>query len=666
MKRAFSLFLALAMLFSLAACSQQEPETSPTGSQSQAASYTGTARGYGGDISVTIEVTDGVITACTIDAPDETPDIGGAQIDHFQTAIVENQGQVDTVSGATGTSNGVIAALQDAMRQAGLLDTAEYKMTPGTYTGQSHGFSCIDFVTVDVTVDESSIVSLSLQDNFVDDQDSYENRYLCTGAFEELEPEILELQSIGVDAVTGATGSSNGIKNAIRSALEQAFAASGYSEDEINTAINAMFMTPSSKTDEVVELSCDVVVVGAGAAGTVASLAALDSGASVLNIEKTFRWGGQSMMTGGPKAYSPDTTEEQAQAILDTYEATIANHRHGEEDSQWNDPDYVSAHANEYTPVNAEAYKAVVPASGLGLQKIMEYGMAFTKSMMGLMLEGGMEGMTEGGPMALPTTPEDPDLLTADSVYTFGTDGEGTSVSYYQAEKYFDTVYDNYIANGGQALLSTTVTNLTYDDNGNITGVDAQGDDGTTYHVTAKAVVLATGGYGGNDELMDEWAGGGDDWLYYGWQGNDGDGIVMAMDAGAAPYNLDAYPMPSSSSTSRRSLARSCFSFSARAEHQCSSLSRTNHWSNSRCRFSCCSPSSSRVRFSSSSVRAIFRPSFRRFSPFYSTRLPVSTQAFPWTSRLRCRKIYLKEHTYYTKEFCNGDHCSDSGPGAGP
>ena len=78
---------------------------------------------------------------------------------------------------------------------------------------------------------------------------------------------------------------------------------------DTDTAINAMFMTPSSKTDEVVELSCDVVVVGAGAAGTVASLAALDSGASVLNIEKTFRWGGQSMMTGVPKAYSPDTTE---------------------------------------------------------------------------------------------------------------------------------------------------------------------------------------------------------------------------------------------------------------------------------------------------------------------------------------------------------------------
>src|SRR5699024_3298255 len=131
---------------------------------------------------------------CSIDAPNETASIGGAQIEHFETAIVENQGQVDVVSGATSTSNGVIAALQDAMRQAGLLEEASYEMAPGTYTGSAHGFSCIDFVTVNVTVDEGSILSLELVDNFVDDQDSYENRYMCTGAFELLEPEILNLQ----------------------------------------------------------------------------------------------------------------------------------------------------------------------------------------------------------------------------------------------------------------------------------------------------------------------------------------------------------------------------------------------------------------------------------------------------------------------------------------
>ena len=36
---------------------------------------------------------------------------------------------------------------------------------------------------------------------------------------------------------------------------------------------------------------------------------------------------------------------------------------------------------------------------------------------------------------------------------------------------------------------------------------------------------------------------GGSDWIYYGWQGNDGAGIRMALDAGANPYHMDADPM---------------------------------------------------------------------------------------------------------------------------
>ena len=549
MKRSIALILALLLLFAVTACSStEEPQETPVPTpaeaegetDAQSASYSATASGFGGSITVTIEVADGAITACSIDAPNETASIGGAQIEHFETAIVENQGQVDVVSGATSTSNGVIAALQDAMRQAGLLEEASYEMAPGTYTGSAHGFSCIDFVTVNVTVDEGSILSLELVDNFVDDQDSYENRYMCTGAFELLEPEILSLQSIGVDSVTGATGSSTGIKNAVRSALEQAFAAAGCTEEETAAAINAQFMTPSEKVEDTVELEYDVVVVGAGASGAVASLSALEGGASVLNVEKTFRWGGQSMLTGGPKAYSPETTEEEAQVILDTYNQTIANHRHGEEDSQWNDPAYREAHAGEYTPVNAEAYKAVVPASGQGIALAMKYGLQFTQSMMGMMLEGGLP---EGDHVTPPATSADPDLIAEEDVTTFGTTGEGTSLSYYQAEKYYDELYENYLSAGGEALLNTTATNLLYDDAGNIVGVEAQGDDGTAYRITAKAVVLATGGYGGSEELMDEWAAGGDDWLYYGWQGNDGDGILMALDAGAAPYNLEAYPM---------------------------------------------------------------------------------------------------------------------------
>lgn len=537
-KRGAALLLSACMLLNITACQKGKDPAESGAPAGEEASYTGEAPGFGGAVRVTIRVRDGAIVDCSIEAPDETENIGVAAARTLETVIPENQGKIDAVAGATATSNAVKTALADAMRQAGLAEEVTALMAPGTYTGKAYGFSCIDQVTLRVTVGQDSIEGLELVDTFTDEQDSYENRYMCEGAFELLEPAILAAQSVGVDAVTGATGSSAGIKNAVRDALTQAYMAAGAGEDQAEEAVNARFMTPSVKTEKTVELDTDVVVVGAGAAGTVASLTALDNGARVLNIEKTFRWGGQSMMTGGPKAYSPDTTETEAQAILESYEATLLRHRHGE-DERWNDPDYRAAHADTFTGVNAEAYKAVIPASGLGVQKIMEYGVAFSISMMGLMLSG--EGEAHGGPPPASDVP--PELLDADSVYTFGTGGEGMSLSYYQAEKYYGDAYDRYLENGGEALLCTTVTGLLYGEDGSITGVEARGDDGTHYRVTAKAVVLATGGYGGSRELMEKWALGGEGWLYYGWQGNDGDGILMALEAGAAPYNLEAYPM---------------------------------------------------------------------------------------------------------------------------
>lgn len=265
--------------------------------------FTGTATGFGGDVIVNIRVEHGEIISCSVIGDGESPDVGGKYLSQFETQIVKNQGQVDAVTGATVTSNAVKAALQEAMTSASLASGGSYTMAPGTYVGRAHGFSAIDYVTVSVTVSDKELKDVKLIDTFVDEQDSYENRYMCQGAFERLGPQIMEYQSVGLDAVTGATGSSNGIKSAVRDALKQAFQANGLSEEEADSAVNAMFSgnKPEKKTD-VVELHYDVVVVGAGASGTIASLTALDEGASVLNIEKTFRWGGQSMLTGGPKS----------------------------------------------------------------------------------------------------------------------------------------------------------------------------------------------------------------------------------------------------------------------------------------------------------------------------------------------------------------------------
>lgn len=56
-------------------------------------------------------------------------------------------------------------------------------------------------------------------------------------------------------------------------------------------------------------------------------------------------------------------------------------------------------------------------------------------------------------------------------------------------------------------MLETTVTGFLYDGAGEINGVTAQRYDGTTVNVKAEAVILATGGFAGNEELVTKYCG---------------------------------------------------------------------------------------------------------------------------------------------------------------
>lgn len=79
--------------------------------------YTGAAAGFGGDITATVTVSGGKITACTLVGDKETPTIGGAALEPLRQAILAagTVDGVDGVSGATWTSNGVFAAVRKAM-----------------------------------------------------------------------------------------------------------------------------------------------------------------------------------------------------------------------------------------------------------------------------------------------------------------------------------------------------------------------------------------------------------------------------------------------------------------------------------------------------------------------------------------------------------------------
>ena len=520
MKKALSLLVTLMLLVSCATVALAEE-------------YTGTATGFGGEVTVIITVEDGNITDCRIDAPDETPDVGGAAAEALSQSIVDNNGIIDGVTGASMTSAAVKAALQQAMEEAGMTQAVDIHMAPGMYTGQAYGFSCIDQITVHVTVSETTIESLEMDDTFLRDMDSYENPYMAQGAFDLLQGRILDNQSIGIDAVTGATGSSTGIKNAIRNALIEAYQAGGATPEEAEAAVNANFMSPSPKTSEAVELNCDIVVVGAGASGSIASLTAQQNGADVINVERTFRWGGQSMLTGGPKVFSPETTDETLDATVEEYNHVNDDARIGT-DAVWNDPEYRAEHTDEFVDYNHEAYRSVIRASGSGALQLMANGVEFSQGIDFSKLEelptppvGGMP------PMAT-------ELITADDVTSYTT---GSNINYVVAEEGYAKVYDSFIAKGGRALLETAATGLLYDDDGRIAGITATADNGTNYRIIADKVILATGGFGANEERLDQYTPGGSAWIYYGWQNNVGDGINMALEAGAAPSHMDAYPM---------------------------------------------------------------------------------------------------------------------------
>ena len=114
MKKTVGLLLCGAMVLTLTAC----------GGKTAAETLTGTAQGYGGDVSVTLARENGKITACSIKGDKETPEVGGKLTEEnseFIQALIAGQddlSKVDTVSGATLTSTALLKAVNFALAAA--------------------------------------------------------------------------------------------------------------------------------------------------------------------------------------------------------------------------------------------------------------------------------------------------------------------------------------------------------------------------------------------------------------------------------------------------------------------------------------------------------------------------------------------------------------------
>lgn len=281
-KRTLALFLTLALTVPLSGCSGK-PQESPAAGTYTPGTYKGSGQGYGGTVTVSITVDAEAITDVTITGDQETPTVGGAAMEELAAQVKEKGADIDGVSGATMTSNGVKEAAQAAIDSAkgGGGASAALRFTAGTYEGTATGYN--GPVTVSATFSDSAVTNVEIVSEA-------ETSHVGTPAYEILFADIVAANGTGVDAVSGATFTSRAVKEAVSNAA-QAARATNMTAFQTNTV--------EHKAGPAIEETYDVVVVGAGGAGMGAAAQAAQNGDTVLVIEKNAEIGGNTLVSGG-------------------------------------------------------------------------------------------------------------------------------------------------------------------------------------------------------------------------------------------------------------------------------------------------------------------------------------------------------------------------------
>ena len=262
---------------------------------------------------------------------------------------------------------------------------------------------------------------------------------------------------------------------------------------DANGGDSSEWYTPVEKKDEVVKLEgYDVIVVGLGGSGSMAYVSAAENGATVFGIEAAAKIGGQSATVSGPMAINPETkvqSQNNGQKFVEE-EELIAD---------W--LDYTMGDAKE------EIVRKFVYESGETMDWLInEYNFEF------------------------------------EEIKPFFHPKQWPVWAYYKGNKteYFTNAVEKAKSYNekNDYMLELTAEELITED-GEVVGVRATYYDGTTYEIYGDSVIIATGGFIGNPEMMKKYLGENFAYNSIAWTVDDGDGINMALDVGAATYNID-------------------------------------------------------------------------------------------------------------------------------
>lgn len=353
-------------------------------------------------------------------------------------------------------------------------------MQPGVYVGTAPGHKGLFDLPVTVTVDENSILALEVPaDRFAHG----ETTPILNSVRDRMFPRVIASQSLEVDAITGATSSSLSAKNAIEDALCQAFGAAGVDGDALKEGL-ALFHRPVPKTEEgvVEEVSVDLLVVGLSIGGCFALKAATermqelngDALVSIMAIDRAGKFGGRSSLTHMMQSVNPSYAMEKfndGKPFIDTdaYYQLWMDWITDEDGTLMADPDII---------------KMFFENSGETINWQVRNGWRLGSAAVDGCQDGIVSFHTMPAPMEQPGTFEDRRVLV---------------------DKFLNGFVSSCVAQGARVELETEGYEFLYDEaTATVTGIKARNRaTGKEYVIHAKAVLMGTGGFGANAEMLE-------------------------------------------------------------------------------------------------------------------------------------------------------------------
>ena len=387
--------------------------------------FTGTAKGFGGDVTVTLTLTDGKITGCTAEGKDETPGIG-------------------------------------------------------------------------------------------------------TMALEQLPGAIAESGSIAVDGVSTATITSNAIKEAAAAAIT----AAGLKPEDFQTAVEN-----NAEPAEDSTVDTDIVIVGAGGAGMTAALTATSEGKSVVIVESQSMVGGNSVratggMNAGKTVYQDENEFGESAGVEKTLKTAAEKYADNETitalaktvSEQW--AEYQKNPTGYFDSVELMELDTMIGGKGINDPALVETLCSNSADAIDWLGEQGitLNSVSSAGGASVKRIHRPVDA-----------EGKTLSVGSYM----IPLLEENCQKAGVQMMLNTTATEILTDDNGAAVGIKATGASGETITINAKAVVLTTGGFGANLDMVVEYKPELKGFMTTNAAGAQGQGIEMATAIGAGTVDMD-------------------------------------------------------------------------------------------------------------------------------